>query len=153
VLQQIRGRYGCLVGLSDHSGTSYASLAAITLGANMLEVHVTFSRDCFGPDTSSSVTVRELCQLVEGVRMTEKALANPVDKDVEAARRGDLSVLFGKSVVAARNLPVHHQVTRDDVAFKKPGTGIPARMVDTVIGRRCRVSIPANTVLHENHLV
>jgi N-acetylneuraminate synthase len=153
VLADIRARYGCPVGLSDHSATTHAGLAAVSLGANMLEVHVTFSRECFGPDTLSSLTISELRQLVEGVRVVERALANPVDKDDEAARLADLRLLFGKSVVAARDLRANHRLTRIDLTFKKPGTGIPASMVETVIGRRCRENIPANTVLRENHLV
>jgi len=63
-----RERYDCAVGLSDHSGTIYPGLAAAAIGADMLEVHVTFSREMFGPDVPSSVTTSELCQLVEGVR-------------------------------------------------------------------------------------
>jgi N-acetylneuraminate synthase len=78
------------VGLSDHSGTIYASLAAVTLGANLLEVHVAFSRACFGPDVPASVTTSELAQLVSGVRFIEKALAHPLDKQKLAGEMGEL---------------------------------------------------------------
>src|SRR5439155_2213437 len=57
-----RERYGCPVGLSDHSGSVYPGLAAVTLGAEVLEVHVTLSREMFGPDVAASVTTGELCQ-------------------------------------------------------------------------------------------
>ena len=72
----------------------------MTLGANLLEVHVVFSRECFGPDVKASVTTAELAQLVEGVRFIERALAHPLDKqqvagemtrtqtDVRQERRG-----------------------------------------------------------------
>jgi N,N'-diacetyllegionaminate synthase len=136
VIQQIRERYGCPVGLSDHSGTIYAGLAATALGANVLEVHLTFSRDCFGPDTSSSVTGEELKQLVSGVRFIEKARANPVDKDEMAASLADLKVQFGRSLVAAKDLAVGARICEDDVVLKKPGTGMNARRMNEILGRR-----------------
>ena len=67
-----RDRYECAVGLSDHSGTIYPGLAAATLGIQVLEVHVTLSREMFGPDVPASITTTELRQLVEGIRFIEK---------------------------------------------------------------------------------
>jgi N,N'-diacetyllegionaminate synthase len=138
VLDELRRRYGCPVGLSDHSGRIYAGLAAATLGARIIEVHVTFSRECFGPDTSSSLTTDELRQLVEGVRTIETALANPVDKDRMAEELGELRRTFGKSIVAGGDLPAGHQLRRTDLGFKKPGTGIPAARYGELLGRRLR---------------
>ena len=86
VMTELAERYEVPVGLSDHSGTIYPSLAAVTLGASMIEVHVTLSREMFGPDVPASVTTAELKQLVEGVHFIESMLANPVDKD--ASGRG-----------------------------------------------------------------
>ncbi|MDQ7011967.1 MAG: N-acetylneuraminate synthase family protein, partial [Mariprofundaceae bacterium] len=85
MLSVFRQRYGVPVGLSDHSACIYAGLAAATLGANLLEVHVTLSREAFGPDVVASLTTAELRQLVEGVRFIEQTLKHPVDKDANAA--------------------------------------------------------------------
>ena len=104
VLTELRERYNCPVGLSDHSGTIYAGLAAATLGAQLLEVHVTFSRECFGPDVPASVTTTELKQLVEGVRFIQRAQTHPVNKEAMAADLSELKRTFGKSIVAARDL-------------------------------------------------
>ena len=70
-----RERYGCPVGLSDHSGTIYPGLAAAAIGIDVLEVHVTLSREMFGPDVCVSITTAELKQLVDGVRFTERLRA------------------------------------------------------------------------------
>jgi N-acetylneuraminate synthase len=153
LLGEFRHRYRCPVGLSDHSGTIYPSLAAVTLGANLIELHVVFSRECFGPDVSASVTTDELKKLVEGVRFLEKALANPLDKDDQAAELAETRRLFGKSVVAARDLPAGHELATDDLALKKPGTGIPPIRMGDLIGRRLKIAVTADTLLAENQLV
>jgi N,N'-diacetyllegionaminate synthase len=81
------------VGLSDHSGTIWPSIAAVTLGASIVEVHVKLSKHDQGFDASSSITVEELRQLVEGVRFIEKA-KQPVDKDALAKELEPMRRLF-----------------------------------------------------------
>lgn len=149
VIPQIRERYVCPVGLSDHSGTIYAGLAAATIGVEMIEVHTVFSRECFGPDTPASVTTSELAELVKGVRFIEKAKAHPVDKTAMADGLYELRVAFGKSMVAARNLTAGTRLQLEDVAFKKPGTGIPAARLDEFLDCRLRRPVSANTALAE----
>jgi N-acetylneuraminate synthase len=153
VLTELRDRYGCPVGLSDHSGTIYPSLAAVTLSANMIEVHVVLSRECFGPDLPASVTTAELRQLVEGVRFLERALACPVNKEDLANELADLRRLFGKSVVAARDLPVGHRLTLADLAFKKPGTGLPAARYKELVNLTLRRAVAADTPFTEGDVV
>lgn len=81
------------VGLSDHSGTIWPSLAAVTLGAAIVEVHVKLSKHDQGFDASSSITVEDLGRLVEGVRFIEKA-KQPVDKDQMARELEPMRELF-----------------------------------------------------------
>jgi N,N'-diacetyllegionaminate synthase len=152
VLAELAGRYHCPVGLSDHSGTIFPSLSAVTLGAKVLEVHVVFSRECFGPDVPASLTTAELAQLVSGTRFVERMLAHPLDKQQMADELTELRVMFGKSLVAARDLPAGHTLGETDVALKKPGTGIPAARLPEVLGRRLKQAITANTLLLETNL-
>lgn len=142
VLAELRERYRCPVGLSDHSGTIFAGLAAVTLGASMLEVHITFSRGCFGPDVPASVTLEELAELVRGARFIEQAL-RPVDKVAAAAEMEELRRLFTKSVVTVRELPAGHALSRTDLDLRKPGTGWPAARIDELVGRRLARAVPA----------
>jgi N,N'-diacetyllegionaminate synthase len=142
-----RQRYACLVGLSDHSATIYPGLAAATLGVDLLELHVTMSREMFGPDVPASVTSAELRQLVDGVRFIERMRANPVDKDALATDSAPLRRIFTRSIVAARPLAAGTVIGRDDVRLKKPGTGLaPDRMGD-VVGRTLRRDVPADALL------
>ena len=126
VIGQLRDRYGCPVGLSDHSGTIFPGLAAAALGSNVLEVHVTFSRETFGPDVPASVTTDQLTQLVEGIRFIQQMNSHPVDKEAMADEMAPLRDLFGKSVVARTELAVGTLLQEQHLALKKPGTGIPA---------------------------
>lgn len=149
VMAELRQRYQCPVGLSDHSGVIYAGLAAATLGAKLIEVHVTFSRECFGPDVVASITTAELKQLTEGVHFIETALANPVNKAAMAESLSELKRVFGKSLVAARDLPAGKQLTASDLAIKKPGTGIPAARYGEFINRTLRHAVKADTLFSE----
>lgn len=150
VIAAFRERFGCAVGLSDHSGTIYPGLAAVALGANIVEVHVTLSRDMFGPDVVASLTIDEMTQLVEGVRFIERMQAHPVDKDAEAARAESLRRMFTKSVVTTRDLDAGIVLTDEDLAVKKPGTGIPGTRLAAVVGRRLRRAVAADTVLESS---
>jgi N,N'-diacetyllegionaminate synthase len=145
-------RYGCAVGLSDHSGTIYPGLASVALGIQMLEVHVTFSREMFGPDVPASITIAELKQLVEGIRFIEKMISNPVDKEAMAAEFGELRSMFTKSIVARKDLSAGTVLKADDLTLKKPGTGIPAVRLPELIGCRLKRSVKADALISEGDL-
>jgi N,N'-diacetyllegionaminate synthase len=152
VLERFRERYRAPVGLSDHSGTIYPSLAAATLGATVLEVHVTLSREMFGPDVPSSVTTEDLRRLVEGVRFIEAMRAHPVDKDAAAQAMRSMRDVFTKSIVARRDLDAGTVLGPGDVALKKPGTGLPAERLTEVVGRRLRRPLQADEPLRAEDL-
>lgn len=152
-LAELRDRYGCPVGLSDHSATIYAGLAAAALGADLLEAHIVMSRDSFGPDTSSSLTVDEMAQLVEGVRFIGRALAHPVDKGRAGDDVAELKRTFGKSIVAARALTAGTTLREADLALKKPGNGLPATRLDDVIGKTLRADIAEDGLIRDEDLV
>jgi N,N'-diacetyllegionaminate synthase len=142
-----RERYGCWVGLSDHSATMYPGLAGAALGIDMLEVHVTLSREMFGPDVIASVTTQELRQLVEGIRFIERMKANPLDKNASAQETAPLRKLFTRSLVASANLPAGTVIAREHVTIKKPGTGLAPDRLDEIIGRRLARPVAADQVL------
>lgn len=152
LVDELRARYDAPVGLSDHSGTIHPSLAAVTLGASILEVHVTLSRESFGPDVPASLTTDELRLLVAGVAFLERALASPVDKNLAAAELAPLRGLFTKSIVAADDLEAGTVLRDDDLALKKPGHGLPASRLPEVVGRRLRRALTKDAALAEDDL-
>jgi N-acetylneuraminate synthase len=147
-----RERYGCNVGLSDHSGTIYPGLAAATLAISALEVHVTLSREMFGPDVSSSVTTTEMRQLVDGIRFIEAMLSHPLDKNAMAADMAEMRSLFTRSIVARHDLEAGSVLERADLAVKKPGHGMPPARLPELIGRRLRRSLATDQVVTEEDL-
>lgn len=152
MVQVFRDRYHCPVGLSDHSGTIFPGLAGATMGIQALEVHVTLSRQMFGPDVPASVTTAELRQLVEGVRFIEKMQANPADKDETAVALQPLRALFTKSLFYKTDLATGSILTRENLAIKKPGTGLPAAKIDSIIGKRLRKNVDRDAFVNENDL-
>lgn len=152
MLAEYRERYRCPVGLSDHSATIFAGLAAAALGADILEVHVTLSREMFGPDVVASLTTSELAQLVRGTRFIERAKACPIDKEAAASEFEGLRHIFTKSLFAARDLTVGTRLRREHLVAKKPGTGIPVDQIDKVLGRRLRADVKRGEMLKPDDL-
>jgi N,N'-diacetyllegionaminate synthase len=147
LLAEYRSRYGIPVGLSDHSGKIFPGLAAVTLGACLVEVHVTLSREMFGPDVPVSLTSAELRELVDGIRFIEKALRHPVDKDTAAGELKEMRAIFGRSLAARHDLKAGTRLERRNLAARKPGTGIPADQLDAFIGRRLARDVAAGEFL------
>jgi len=138
VIAEMKKRYDCPIGLSDHSGTIYPSIAATALGAQIIEVHTVFDRQMFGPDATSSITIASLKQLVDGVRFVEASLQNVVDKN-DNSQYQDLKKIFEKSLAINKDLPAGYQLTFDDLEAKKPfGCGIPSKKYKDVIGKKLK---------------
>jgi N,N'-diacetyllegionaminate synthase len=151
LLDELRERYGKPVGLSDHTLGANAAFAAVSLGATVVEKHFTLSRELYGPDAALALEPYELEELVDGIREIETMLASPVDKD-DVEPFDELKQVFEKSVVSTREIPAGAEISREMVSAKKPGTGIPARLLPEVVGRKARVVIPADTVITEELL-
>ena len=149
VIRELRERFGCPVGLSDHSGTIYPALAGATIGVDLIEVHVVLSREQFGPDVAASVTTGELRQLVEGVRFIEAMVANPVAKDAAAQGMQELRDTFTKSVVARARIPAGAELTEQNLTVKKPGTGIPAARYGELLGRHAARAVDKDAMLED----
>ncbi len=149
VMLEIGERYGLPVGLSDHTLTNYASFAAVTLGACLIERHFTFSRKMYGSDARHSVEPDEMVDLVQGVRAIETTLESKVDK-TDVDRYQSMKDIFEKSLVAIDDITAGNFLERNQVGIKKPGTGISASRLDEFVNRKVRREVKANTLLCED---
>jgi N,N'-diacetyllegionaminate synthase len=125
--------FDCRVGLSDHSMGIVAALGAVALGARIIEKHFTVDRALPGPDHRFSADPEEWSQLVLAVRELESCLGSAaiVPAASEHFGRGE----FRLSCVAAKDLPAGHCLTESDIAFRRPGHGLPPNEIDRLIGR------------------
>lgn len=151
VMTEIRDRYGVPVGYSDHTLGSVAAFAAAALGASVIEKHFTFSRLMYGSDAANAMEPEDFRSFVQGLREISTILANPVDKD-NIAPYGEMKAVFEKSIVTSRAIAANTVLTLEDLAFKKPGDGIPAARFRDILGKRSKAALPANYKLKENDL-
>ncbi|MGQ7945242.1 N-acetylneuraminate synthase family protein [Flavobacterium sp. WC2509] len=135
VIKELKNRYNVPVGFSDHSAKIETCIAATALGASILEFHVVFDRQIFGPDSKSSLTISESIDLVISVRNIAAALSNPIDKN-NTDDFSPLKQIFEKSLAVNKDLPKNHVLTFDDLESKKPkGFGIEAYRFQEIIGK------------------
>lgn len=136
MIEVLRSRHLCPVGLSDHSGTVWPSLAALARGADMIEIHLTFDRAMGGPDAAASLTPEELRQITRARDAFVVLDSHPVDKDAMARELAPMRALFTKSITPALPLPAGTVLVANMLTLKKPGTGIAAEALPEVLGRR-----------------
>lgn len=152
VIDELRARFGCPVGLSDHSGTPWPGLAALARGADLVEVHLTLHRRAFGPDVPASLTPDEVRLLAEARDALAVMDAHPVDKDAVADALAETRALFTKSLAPARPLRKGEVLAADMLTAKKPGTGISPSDLPRVLGRRLARDVPADRLLRPEDL-
>lgn len=136
---------GIPIGYSDHTPGIAAAIAAVALGATVIEKHLTISRALPGPDQSASLEPDEFAAMVKAIRDIEIALGDGRKHPTppEMANRP----IVRKSLVTRSALKKGHALTADDLTAKRPGDGLPARDFDAMIGKTLRRDLPANAQL------
>jgi N-acetylneuraminate synthase len=135
VISALRERYAIPIGFSDHSGEIFSALAAVSLGAKLVEVHAVFDKRMFGPDSSSSLDMAQMRELVRGVRFISKSLTSPVDKS-SSEEFATVKHIFEKSLALNKDKRAGDIITFDDLEAKKPaGCGVAAREYKSVVGK------------------
>ena len=133
------------VGYSDHSEGNEAAIAAVALGACVIEKHLTLDRASPGPDHRASADPSQFAAMVRSLREVEQMLGDGIKRPqpVEADTRD----VARRSVVTVRQLPAGHVLSDADLALRRPGTGIAPDQLELVRGRRLSEPVPAHTCL------
>jgi len=147
VLLELKKRYDLPVGLSDHTIGSAVPIAAVAIGASVIEKHFTLSKQMYGPDAKFSMTPPEFKMMVQSIRDVEAALAMKIDKDQKATSLRTMKDTFQKSVVAKSEIAAGTIIEEHHLAFKKPGNGIPANRFQDLIGRKAIKKIQKNKMI------
>lgn len=150
VLPRYRAELQCLVGYSDHTAELINPIAATAIGACMYEKHFTLDRAMPGPDHRMSLPPAELRETIAAIRQTERALGI-ADKRVLPSEEENRAKLR-KSLVAATAIPRGVPITEAMLATKRPGTGLAPARLQSIVGRRLREAVAADTVLTEEML-
>ncbi len=146
----LKSAFGLPVGYSDHTPGIEISIAAVALGAEVIEKHFTLDRTLPGPDHAASLEPSELKQMVDAIRHVEVALGTGV-KAPAPCEIPNMSVAR-KSVVASQALSAGHQLTVSDMDIKRPGNGLAPRLLSALVGRTLRKEIEKDEVIHWDHL-
>ena len=137
---------GCAaVGYSDHTVGIEVSVAAVAMGAKVIEKHFTLDKNLPGPDHRASLDPAELRDLVKAVRNVEESLGSG-EKVVAEAERSNIEVAR-KSIVAARNIKAGELLTEENITVKRPGNGLSPMLWDEVIGTRAVRDFPYDTLI------
>ena len=139
------------VGFSDHTRGYRAACLAVACGAVLIEKHLTLDHDLPGPDHKASSEPAELAELVKRVRETETILGAE-GKFVTPSER-EIRDKVRKSIVLAKAASAGHTITRDDVTFRRPGTGISPVSVDVVLGKTVARNLPHNHIIRREDLL
>lgn len=143
-------KFKCPAGFSDHTAGWEAAVAAVCVGACMVEKHFTTDRGLPGPDQRFSADAAEFAELVRRVRAAEAMLGEPGLGPTAAEQRS--RVEFRLSCVAARDLPAGHRLSERDIAFRRPATGLPPSQVERLLGHCVAMAVKQGEPLHLQHL-
>ena len=150
VMETLRSAFQLPVGYSDHTTGITITLAAVALGANIVEKHFTFDQASFGVDHDASISPAELHALVQGVRDIEAALGTSVKIIPEIEK--EIQRVHRPSLVSRTDIPAGVVITAEMLVIKKPGTGIHPKDWQWVVGRRAKTAIEADRLILRQHL-
>ncbi len=144
-METLRCAFQVPVGYSDHTEGMTIPIAAAAMGACVIEKHFTLDRTLPGPDHQASLEPLELATMVKAVRDVELARGNGMKsptKEEEAIKR-----VARRSIIAKRDICIGDVLTEEDLAIKRPGTGVEPRYFDSVVRKKARVTIQKDQVI------
>jgi N,N'-diacetyllegionaminate synthase len=150
IIHELKKRYKCPVGFSDHTLGYAAAFAAASNGASIIEKHFTLSRKMYGSDAKNSMEPKEFLFMVKNIKEIWKIIDHPIDKN-DLREYQDMKKIFEKSVVASRNLKAKSFLKKKDIVFKKPGTGIRALYYKSLIGKKLNRNINKDSLLEKKY--
>jgi len=149
-IQAMERAFGLPVGFSDHTRVIEVAVAAVAVGAKVVEKHFTLDRTMKGPDHRASLEPHELTAMVESIRNVEKSLGDGIKRPVTS--EADTRIAARRSLVAARDIKAGKIIAEGDILIKRPGDGILPEFKDIIVGMRARQNINADSVIRWEHL-
>lgn len=145
VMQTLKSAFNVNVGYSDHSIGSLAATLSVALGATVVEKHFTLDKTLPGPDHKASSDCLEFSELVDSIRAAEVALGVPTK--LCQAEEAEMAAVSRKSIVLSKNVKKGEKITVEDIALKRPGTGLYAREIENILNKKLRYDLSKDHIL------
>lgn len=151
IIKEMQKKFpGQSIGFSDHTEGFYAPIAAVVMGATVIEKHLTLSKKMYGSDAINSTEPSEFRILCDEIKNLKTALKNKVDKDKISQSLNEMKLIFEKSIVFSRNMNKGDIIEIKDLAFKKPGNGLKPNQYQSIIGRKLKKNVEADKQVHSS---
>ena len=150
-IDTLRHAFGYPVGYSDHTLGIVIPVAAVARGACVIEKHFTLDKNLPGPDHKASLDPDELKSMIKAIREVEMAMGNGIKIPTRSELENKKAIR--RSIVAEKDLPKNTIITSNDVAIKRPGTGISSDHLSTIIGTRTKRNIKKDEILTWNDVI
>lgn len=144
-MQTIRDCFNINVGYSDHTEGIEVSIAAVAMGAQIIEKHITLDKGMKGPDHKASIEPEELTILIRSIRNIERALGNGIKKASESELKN--IKVARKSIIASKRIGIGEEFTVDNLCIKRPGNGLPPTILNLLIGLKSKRQYLANEMI------
>lgn len=150
-IETLRSVFEVPVGLSDHSTSIIIPIAAVAMGASVIEKHFTLSKKLPGPDHKASLDPNEFKKMVMGIREVEKALGDGIKRPTKSEEI--MKKIIRRSIVAKVPIPKGTIITRDMLEIKRPGTGLEPKYLDKIVGKKACKDIKADEIITHKKIV
>jgi len=150
IIEKMKKTFNCPVGLSDHTGSIFPSIAALSLGAKIIEVHVCLSKKAKGPDITSSLTFDELemiCKARDSISIMKE---NDVNKNKLSSIQKKNRIIFSKSLALKKDLKIGEFIKKSNITLKKPGTGLSQKFERFVINKKAIKNLSSKKILRRS---
>ena len=149
VIKTYRNLFNVPIGYSDHTKNNIAAIVSVSLGAIAIEKHFTISRDLPGIDQKASIEPSELAELVQELKDAYQSLGS--SNKFQTPEEVDTAVALRRSVVAKYDLEPGTKIEKNMISMKRPGDGMPAEMIDKIIGEKKNTKILKDEKILLNH--
>lgn len=150
VMQNLKKKFNCEIGFSDHTLSDLASIVAVSLGAKVIEKHVTLNKKMQGPDHKNSMSISEFKTMVKKIREVEKILGQK--NKIISKKELDIAKVARKSIISKFDLIPGTKLTKKNICFKRPGTGIFPTELKYLLNRKVKNFIEKDRVILKKNL-
>ena len=147
VITEMKKKFNCYIGLSDHTGSIFSSIAALSLGAEFVEVHVCNSKKDKGLDINASITFDELNTITKARDSIFEMMKHPVNKNILSKTQKKYKKIFGKSISIKNDLTKGDRIYISNLTLKKPGFGFSEKYLKKIANKTAKKNLSSKRIL------